>query len=168
MEIVIYPDKRLRKKCEEVKIIDEKFLSFLETEFFQIMIEKDGIGLAGPQVGISERFFVFDTTAADGVKKIVINPVIISFSAKKVIYEEGCLSFPYIYANVERSEKAKVKYTNSEGKEVVEDLDGLNARVFQHEYDHLDGILFIDRLSQVEKLKIKKQLMELKKDSNAK
>ena len=165
MEIVKYPDPLLRQLSDPVEHIDEKFLKYVNGQFFQFMKDRDGLGLAAPQAGILKRFFVFDSTyLTSGMKRIVINPEIIERTGEEIFYEEGCLSLPEIYAKVKRHEKIRVKYINGEGEETEEKLDGINARVFQHEYDHLKGVLFIDRLSPVEKVKIKSELKMLKKE----
>ncbi|MCD6579390.1 peptide deformylase [bacterium] len=164
MNIIVYPNLLLRKVSEEISSIDKETIEFIAGDFFDTMLEKDGIGLAAPQVGILKRFFAINIPISEdeSIKKIVINPKILSSSKTKELYEEGCLSVPLIYALVERPISIKVSYMNEEMKEITEELDGLSARVFQHEFDHLNGILFINKLSNVELLKIKKALKELK------
>ena len=127
MRITKLGEEILRQKAEPVKPeeINDELRSFLN-EMFEAMIEADGVGLAGPQAGISKRLFV--VIADDDVRRVFINPQIISTSAEMVDFEEGCLSVPQVYESISTLE-----------------ADGLLARVIQHEYDHLDGILFIDR-----------------------
>jgi peptide deformylase len=117
---------------------------------FMIMYKEDGIGLAAPQVGLSIRLFVVDVSPVDesGGKKVFINPEIINSWGESTI-EEGCLSVPGIREEVNRPEKIEVKYQDETGQEITELLDGWPARVIQHEKDHLDGILFVDRISPV-------------------
>ncbi len=164
MEIVVYPDPRLKIMSEPVEKITEEFKEFLVEKFYPLMKEKDGMGLAAPQIGINERFFCFDTShISDGIKRFVINPEIIFSSEENATFEEGCLSVPEIFAKVERSEKVRVRYYNEKGELKEEDLEGFNARVFLHEYDHLQGLLFIHRLSPVERIKVNSGLKELKR-----
>jgi len=114
------------------------------------MIERlkkgDGVGLAGPQVGLMERIFVVLIEREEA--RVFINPSIIETSQDRVKYEEGCLSIPGCYANVMRPRAVKVQAWNEKGRPFTIEADGLLARVIQHEYDHLEGVLFIDRLSE--------------------
>ena len=112
-------------------------------DMFATMHEKNGIGIAGPQVGIDKRIFVIELD--DEVKHVFINPQIISTSAETSMYEEGCLSIPGVYESIERPVKVTVQAINRDGKPFTLEADGLLARAIQHETDHLDGILFIDR-----------------------
>ena len=110
---------------------------------FEAMIEADGVGLAGPQAGISKRVFV--VIADDDVRRVFINPQIISTSAEMCDYEEGCLSVPGVYENIQRPAKVTVQAFNEKGRPFTLEAEGLLARIIQHENDHLDGQLFIDR-----------------------
>ncbi len=162
LNVLIYPDKKLRKRSIEIKEITGDLLKFLTVDFYEFMKLRDGVGLAAPQTGIFEDFFVMDTSITEGgVKRIVINPKINSRSPDKIVYQEGCLSVPDIFADVERPKEIEVEYINGNGEKIRETLRGMNAVVFQHEYDHLMGILFIDRLSETEYMKIKPLLKEL-------
>ena len=153
-------DPILRKKTEKVEKITPEFSEFLEV-FFSQMYKLDGIGLAAPQLGISLSFFVMD----DGERKrTVINPEIKSFGKEEITFEEGCLSVPEIYADIVRPREISVKYTNELGEIVEENLTDQTARIFQHEFDHLEGILFTDKLSVVQKARLKKQLQKIIKD----
>lgn len=135
----------LRQKCEEVKpeeINDSLRKTF--DEMFQTMISADGVGLAAPQIGIAKRFFVL--IADDDVRRVFINPVITKTSSNLCEYDEGCLSIPGVNETILRPEKISVRALNEFGKPfVIEDAEGLLARIIQHENDHLDGILYIDR-----------------------
>ncbi len=124
----------------------------------ETMYLEDGVGLAAPQVGLSLRMFVMDY--GDGPIK-VINPEIIEKSEEKVIDEEGCLSLPDVFAEVERAKWIKVRFQNERGEWQEMELEGYSARVFQHEYDHLDGILFIDRLPPAKRALLKPKLLEI-------
>lgn len=122
--------------------INDEFRALLN-EMFETMIEANGVGLAAPQVDISKRFFV--VIADDDVRRVFINPQIIKMSDDLVDYEEGCLSIPKIYENIKRPSKVTVQALDENGKKFALEADGLLARVIQHENDHLDGVVFIDR-----------------------
>ena len=162
MKIVVYGSPILRKVSEKVEKIDKELNKILD-EMVDTMRDAKGIGLAANQVGIDKRFFVLEIE--HNVKKI-INPEILEFSEEVVEIEEGCLSLPGIYKKATRSETIKVKYLDENGKEKIEVLEGLWARAFQHELDHLDGILFIDRISLMNKRLILKKLEQLRKISS--
>lgn len=142
MKIFKLGEDVLRQKALPVEHINDDIRSLAE-QMFTAMQENNGIGLAAPQVGMSLRLFVVDT--GDGVKRVFINPQIIETSEKTSLYEEGCLSIPKVYEKIERPEKVKVQAFDEKGTPFTLDADGLLARVIQHEYDHLDGVLFIDR-----------------------
>lgn len=157
MEVRLIGDPVLRNKTEEIKNYDDKFRELIE-EMYAEMYKSDGVGLAAPQAGMPYKFFVMD----DGEnKRAVINPIIKTFSEEKIIFEEGCLSIPEIFAEIERPRTITVEYFNENGEKIEEELTDYSARVFQHEFDHLNGILFTDKLSVVAKQRIKKKLMEL-------
>ena len=134
----------LRKKAEPVDPADinDEMRKLLE-DMFETMHNADGVGLAAPQVGISKRFFVI--TVDDDVKRVFINPQIIATSAELCDYEEGCLSLPGIAESIRRPAKVTVQALNEHGKPFTLEADGLLARAVQHEYDHLEGIVYIDR-----------------------
>lgn len=113
------------------------------------MFEADGVGLAAPQIGKNIRMFVMNMNSGgkDAVVVAVVNPIIVSHSAATVVAEEGCLSIPGLYGKVERWKELVMEYTDLDGDRRVLKLAGMNARVVQHEVDHLDGVLFIDKLS---------------------
>lgn len=122
--------------------INDEFRSLTE-EMFETMIEANGVGLAAPQVGISKRFFV--VMSDDDVKRVFVNPQIVSTSSEMCDYEEGCLSLPKIYENIKRPARVTVQALDENGKKFTLEADGLLARIIQHENDHLDGIVFIDK-----------------------
>ena len=126
----------------EPEEINDEF-RVLINEMFETMIEANGVGLAAPQVDISKRFFV--VIADDDVRRVFINPQIISTSDDLVDYEEGCLSLPKIYENIKRPSQVTVQALNENGKPFTIEADGLLARIIQHENDHLNGIVFIDK-----------------------
>ncbi len=145
MKIYKLGEEVLREKCEAVKP-EEINDSFRETlnEMFETMVSANGVGLAAPQVGIAKRFFV--VIADDDVRRVFINPEIIKTSAEMTDYEEGCLSIPGVYEVIQRPVKVSITALNERGKRfTINDAEGLLARIIQHEYDHLDGILYLDR-----------------------
>ncbi len=157
--IRIYGDPILRKKAKKVEIFDKNLKDILEN-MVETMYLGDGVGLAGPQVGLSLRIFVMDW--GEGPVK-VINPEIIEMSDEKVVDEEGCLSLPDIFENVERAKWIKVRYQDENANFVERTFEDYPARIFQHEYDHLEGILFIDRISPAKRALLKQKLIELAK-----
>ncbi len=144
MRITKLGEEILRQVAEPVKPeeINDELRAFIE-EMFDTMIEADGVGLAGPQAGVSKRLFV--VISDDDVRRVFINPQIISTSAELCDYEEGCLSVPGVYESIQRPAKVTVQAFNEKGRPFTLEADGLLARIIQHENDHLDGHLFIDR-----------------------
>jgi peptide deformylase len=132
----------LREKADPVAEVNDE-IRRLTDDMFEAMIAADGVGLAGPQVGRKLRLFV--VSADDDVRRVFINPQIISTSEEMSDYEEGCLSLPQVWETISRPSKVTVQALNEKGKPFTLTADGLLARVIQHEYDHLDGVLFIDR-----------------------
>jgi len=144
MKIYKLGEDVIRQKCAPVdpsEINDE--MRNLFAEMFETMEEAEGVGLAAPQVGIAKRFFVL--CADDGVNRVFINPQIIATSENLTDYEEGCLSLPGFNENIRRPEKVTCQALNEFGKAFTVEADGLLARIIQHENDHLDGIVYIDR-----------------------
>lgn len=150
-EIVKYPDPILAKRGEDITVFDDELKTLIE-EMFESMYEAHGIGLAAPQIGLSKRLTVIDVSfKKDPEAKIVlVNPEIIEREGSQY-EEEGCLSLPDIRDKVKRAAKVKVRAQNAEGEWFEIEGEELLARAFQHEIDHLDGILFIDRLSRLKK-----------------
>ena len=161
--ILIFPDPVLKKKSAPVTVINEKTREIVH-DMAETMYDAPGVGLAAPQIGINQRIVVIDVSGKDEEPDLIvaINPVIIH-SEGEVYEEEGCLSVPRFAANVRRHASVVVKMLNLEGEEVTCRADGLLAIAFQHEIDHLDGILFIDHLSPLKKemfLKKYRRLLE--------
>ena len=142
LEITKLGEDILRKKAEPVSEINDEIRK-LADDMLETMIEANGVGLAGPQVGKALRIFV--AMADDDVKRVFINPQIIKTSEEVGEYEEGCLSIPQVYETITRPVRVTIQAQNEKGKLFTLDADGLLARIIQHEYDHLDGILYIDR-----------------------
>lgn len=148
-------DPRLRKKSKTVKKVDKKILSLI-TDLKETLIaqkEPEGIGLAAPQIGKNLKIFVIKV---HDELKIFINPEIISISKEKNEKEnkqimEGCLSIPYFYGPLKRAKKIKIKYLTPKGEERMETFENLPAQIIQHEIDHLNGVLFVDRLLEQKK-----------------
>lgn len=151
MTVRIMGDLVLREKAAPIEDINDNIRA-LAQEMLVVMKETDGIGLAGPQIGISRRIFV--VRADDGIDRVFINPQIIGTSTEICGYEEGCLSIPGFYEDVIRPERITVQAQNENGRRFTLEAEGLLARVIQHENDHLDGILFIDRINPEKKDKI--------------
>ncbi len=165
LQIRIYGDAVLRKVAEPVTEITEELKEFIDDLIFT-MYEKDGVGLAAPQVGKSVRIFVVDPFWVREDRKknpiVLINPEFVKFE-DKITSEEGCLSLPEVFEKVMRAKRVVIKGLNLEGNEIQIEADGLFSRSLQHEYDHLDGILFIDKVPKLKRILHSKKLKELKK-----
>jgi len=168
LKITAYGDPLLRKQAAKVEVIDEDFKK-ITRDMLETMHAATGIGLAAPQVGVSKMFFIVDWSQLsddddpkrnDGVV-VYINPTILKISGDAASFDEGCLSLPEVTAEVVRSDHIEFTYQNLEGEEITEVLDGYPARVFQHEYDHLQGVLFIDRITASERKKIQGTLQDI-------
>ena len=164
-KILTEPDPILRKKCEPLEKVDADTKKLLD-DMLETMYEAPGIGLAAVQVGILKRLVVIDISKAEEEKKpiFLINPKIIHQSKKTSVYEEGCLSLPGQFAEIERPAECTLKYIDYNGKEKELKAEGLLATCVQHEVDHLNGILFIDYLSKLKKDMIIKKLVKHKKE----
>jgi len=171
LQIVEYPDKRLRQKSKEVKEFDEKLHKLLDA-MNPIMINTNGIGLAAIQVAHPIRALILNIPDEDGEQPPenlleIINPVIIEAEGETV-YQEGCLSVPQFYEDIKRHEKVKINYQDRDGNTKSLEADGLLAIAIQHEMDHLEGILFIDKLSYARRKKFEKEYKKLQKERKAK
>lgn len=152
----------LRKKAEAVDRFDEE-LSQLAADMIETMQIYNGIGLAGNQINVLKRIFVIDLSLVDESlsPQAYVNPAILSSEGLDSM-EEGCLSIPGVNADVDRANRLEVEYQTVEGEITRETLEGLPGRVFQHELDHLNGVLFIDRISPLQRKMIEPQLQKLK------
>jgi peptide deformylase len=165
LELKIYGDKVLRYKAEEVDDFGDELSRFLD-EMVETMIVEDGVGLAAPQVGVSKRIAVLNPEPANERTLIkLINPRIISTSEETDTVEEGCLSIPGVRGQVVRPSAVEIAYLDEDGNENTIEVGGLMARIIQHELDHLNGVLFIDRLSLAKRMIIKSKLRALKNRS---
>ena len=164
-KIVIEPDPMLRKKSQSFEKVDKEVQRLMD-DMLETMYSAPGIGLAAVQVGILKRAIVIDISKEDEEKKpiFLINPEIIYKSEKTSVYEEGCLSLPGQFAEVERPSECILKYLDLDGKEKNLKAKGLLSTCIQHEVDHLDGVLFIDYLSKLKKDMIIKKLIKHKKE----
>ena len=166
-KIVIEPDPILRKKSEILEKVDDELRKLLD-DMLETMYSAPGIGLAAVQVGILKRLIVIDISKEKDKKNplFLINPEIISKSDNTSIHEEGCLSLPGHFAEIERPAECHIKYIDYEGEEKEIKASGLLSTCIQHEVDHLNGILFIDYLSKLKKDMIVKKLVKHKKELN--
>lgn len=169
LPIVAYGDPVLRKKGEEIAK-DYPGLAELIENMFQTMEQAKGVGLAAPQVNKSIRLFVVDSTKmydedddGEGIREVFINALILDENGKEWPYEEGCLSIPHIREDVFRNETIRIKYQDANFKSREKEFDGLTARVIQHEYDHIEGKLFIDHLKPLKKSLLKGKLDKISK-----
>ena len=167
--IIMYGDPVLRRRAKEIEkgSLD---IPTLVQDMYETMYAAHGIGLAAPQIGKSVRLFVVDGTTLEDeeedmtdFKKVFINPVIVQEEGDSWEFEEGCLSIPNIRENIVRQEKVRIRYMDEEGNPKEEEFDGMKARIIQHEYDHLNGKLFIDYLSPLKKRMLKGKLTDISK-----
>ena len=145
LKVLQYPDPILSKKSTSVDRLSDKDIRLIH-EMIDLMYEEDGVGLAAPQVGVSKRIIVVSPRAVRGEEQVYINPEISQFSEEQELGLEGCLSVPNVSCEVRRSKKITFKALTMEGKWIIQDLQNFPARVVQHEIDHLNGILLIDRV----------------------
>jgi peptide deformylase len=166
-DIIILPDKRLRLVSEPAKKIDPE-LRLLVDDMFDTMYEAPGIGLAAIQIGVPRRVIVMDLAKKDEPKepRVIINPQLLWRSQERTIYEEGCLSIPEFYEEVERPAQVRVKYLDVTGAEQELEASGLLATCLQHEIDHLDGVLFIDHISKLKRDRVIKKFAKAAKRSD--
>ena len=166
-KIVIEPDPILREKSEILEKVDDELRNLLD-DMLETMYAAPGIGLAAVQVGVLKRLIVIDISKEKEKKNplFLINPEIISKSKKTSIHEEGCLSLPGHFAEIERPAECQIKFIDYDGKEKELRANGLLATCIQHEIDHLNGVLFIDYLSKLKKDMIVKKLIKYKKELN--
>lgn len=170
LPLTYYGDPILRKKCSPVVEINDE-IKALVADMIETMEASNGIGIAAPQVGRSLRIFITHVSYENDKEeliqkplKIFINPEILDFSIDKSIMSEGCLSIPKVHGDVARPCTVKVKATNLENCEFIEEFQGLEAHCVLHENDHINGVLFIDRMDKKERKEIEKKLRQVKHD----
>lgn len=161
LQILHYPDPRLREKARPVETVDED-VRRLADDMLETMYEAPGIGLAATQVGVPRRVIVIDVTEDKSRPMVFINPEILAREGEEEM-EEGCLSVPGIYERVRRAERVRVRALDREGDPFELEADGLLAVCIQHEVDHLDGRLFVDYLSELKRSRIRKRLEKQKR-----
>ncbi len=159
--IVAYGDPVLRMKCESIKVNSD--ISELVSDMFDTMYNANGVGLAAPQIGKSLRLFVIDGEPMGeeeliGFKRVFVNPRIVEEEGSPWAFEEGCLSIPDIREDVEREPSVRLRFFDEHWEEHEEEFTGLQARIIQHEYDHIEGILFTDHLGPLKKRLLKSRL----------
>ncbi len=156
LTILEFPDPRLRKKAAPVEVVDDELRRLID-DMFETMYEAPGIGLAATQVDVHRRFLVADVSAEKNEPHVLINPEILEKEGT-IVSEEGCLSVPGYYAEVNRAERIRVRYLDRDGNEQEMDAEGLLAICIQHEMDHLIGKLFVDYLSEAKRQRLRKRL----------
>lgn len=156
---VEYPDPRLQEVCTPVGAVDDAIRGLAE-RMFELMFASRGVGLAAPQVGVTVRLFVASPTFEPSDRRVYINPEIIALDGTQ-LGEEGCLSFPSVSCKIKRANTATLRALGLDGQEFEETGEALAARIFQHECDHLDGRLLVDRMGSVAKLANRRVLKEL-------
>lgn len=167
LNIVEYPDKKLREKSKEVKSFDSKLHELLDS-MYPIMMNTNGIGLAAIQVAFPLRALILNIPDEDGEQPDenlieMINPVLSNYSGE-IVYQEGCLSVPKFYEDVKRYSNITVNYQDRDANTITLEAEGLFAIAIQHEMDHLDGLLFIDKLSYSRRKKFEKEYKRMQKD----
>ena len=165
LTILEFPDPRLRTQAEAVESVDDE-LRILIDDLFETMYEAPGIGLAATQVDVHKRLLVADVSADKNEPLVLINPLILEKDGATVT-EEGCLSVPGYYEEVERPEHIRVRFLDKNGEPVELEAEGLLAVCIQHEIDHLDGKLFVDYLSEAKRQRIRKRLVRDKRHASA-
>ena len=163
-EIIVLPDKRLRQVSDPVKAVDAELRTLVD-DMFETMYKAPGVGLAAIQVGVPQRVVTVDTAKKDEPNnpQVFINPEIVWSSDDKSTYEEGCLSIPEYYEEVERPTQVKVRFMDLDGKTQEVEANGLLATVLQHEIDHTNGILFIDHISKLKRDRVIKKFIKAAK-----
>lgn len=161
MNIVLYPDPILRQKTKPLKEINKEVYSKVE-EMMELMHHAQGVGLAAPQVGWAVRLFIIDVDGTSHGEKVFINPIIVE-ELGELNKEEGCLSFPGITSKIIRAQRIKGQAYNLKGQKLEIEAEGLAARAWQHELDHLNGELFIDKMGPSNRLAISHQLKEFER-----
>ncbi|PLZ00457.1 peptide deformylase [Burkholderia sp. WAC0059] len=162
LNIIHYPDKRLHKVAKPVEAVNDRIRK-LVADMAETMYGAPGVGLAATQVDVHERVIVIDVSEAHDELRVFINPEIVWSSDDRKLSEEGCLSVPGIYDNVERAEKVRVRALNETGETYEVDCEGLLAVCIQHEMDHLMGRVFVEYLSSLKQTRIKNKMKKLER-----
>lgn len=161
LKILHYPDERLRIVAKPVAVVDDRIRQIAQ-DMAQTMREAQGIGLAATQVNIHERMILVDTSEDQSDLRVLINPEVIDAGSGKKVFQEGCLSVPGIYDDVERPDRIRVRALNEHGQRIEFEADGLLSVCIQHEIDHLNGKVFVDYLSRLKQGRIKTKMIKAK------
>jgi peptide deformylase len=164
--ITRYPAAVLRKAAEPVKEIDDDIRRLVE-KMWELMLEHQGVGFAAPQAGVSLRLFIVSLDMSRENMKVFINPTV-KPAGELEEQEEGCLSVPGIHAKIRRYKQATVTATDLEGRQFTEEAEGLYARCLQHEYDHIEGMVIVNRMGQAAKIAHRRQLKKLMEEQEGK
>jgi len=159
-DLTLYPDPVLRKPAEPITAFDEELRAIVQG-MFERMYASKGVGLAAPQVGLKLRILVLNPTGESKDELVLVNPKILARSGPPTLFEEGCLSFPGVYAEIERPEACRIQACTLDGTPFEATYDGFVSRIVQHEYDHLEGVLLVDRMSPADRLFHKAVLEDL-------
>ena len=162
LKIVSYPDPVLRQKAEPVEEITDETRAVAQ-RMLELMHEAPGVGLAAPQVGLSWRMFVVNATGDPADDHVFINPELVNPGRTLEDDEEGCLSLPGIRAEIRRPKQVTIRATDLEGKAIELTSDDFDARVWQHEFDHLDGVLIIDRMARIDRMANQQAIRDLER-----
>ncbi|GJE26084.1 peptide deformylase [Methylobacterium organophilum] len=162
--LVILPDAQLRLTSEPVQTVTAEIRE-LAQDMIETMYDAPGVGLAAIQIGVPKRVVTIDTSKDEDARNptVYLNPEIVWASEEKRVYDEGCLSIPEFYGEVERPDRVRVRYMNLDGQIVEQEADGLLATCLQHEIDHLNGVLFIDHLSKLKRDRVMKKFAKAAK-----
>jgi peptide deformylase len=160
LRLALYPDPVLRKPALPVAAFDGELREIVAAMFARMRGSK-GVGLAAPQVGLGRRILVLNPGSEEQDDLALINPEIVERAGELTLFEEGCLSFPGIFAQIRRPERCTVKAYDVEGRRIEREYDGFTSRIIQHEFDHLEGVLLVDRMSPADKLRHKAALDDL-------
>lgn len=172
LPIIAYGNPVLKKKCIEIDPSEKKEMDALIEEMFETMYNANGVGLAAPQVGKSIRLFLVDSaqvtekdeeSTEEGIRQVFINATILEESGEEWDFEEGCLSIPNIREDISRLDKIRIGYYDETFEYHEKEFDGFTARVIQHEYDHIEGVLFTDKLKPLKKRLLKNRLSDIAK-----
>ena len=163
LSILVAPDPRLKRKAQRVARVDDAIRKLMD-DMLETMYAAPGVGLAAPQVGVTKRVLVVDIGKGEARKPLLMaNPEIVSASEELATYEEGCLSFPEQFAEVERPVKVRIRYIDHENEIREIEAEGLLATCIQHEMDHLDGVLFVDHISALKRGIILRKMKKVKR-----
>jgi len=160
LTIVHYPDPTLRQTAEPIAEVDDAVRA-VALKMIELMHKAPGVGLAAPQVGLAWRLFVANPSGDEGDDRVYINPQLTELAGGNAARDEGCLSLPGVNVEVIRPTHASIRATGLDGQVFEESADGLLARIWQHEYDHLDGIMIIDKMGPMDRMANKRAIKEL-------